>query len=167
MAYATTLTALINRTVGYEATFAAELATTPPTLSDREREALIATSQIVRSTRVTPIATMTDTATFTAANMLSGTIVCTPTAAASYTFPTGAVLEAAMPAGVPVNFEFEFTITNVATTDAFDITVVTAASGTTLFGNLVCEANSATTKVSSARFKVNRTAASTFSIIRV
>lgn len=167
MAYSTTRDAVINRTVGWESTLATELATTPTTLSAGERDALLVLARANRSTKVATIATMTDTATLTAANMLAGTIVATPTAAATYTLPTGAVLEAAMPAGVPVGFEFEFSITNVATNDTFDITVATAASGTTCKGNLTIEANSATTKIAAARFKVNRTASATFDVIRV
>lgn len=98
--------------------------------------------------------TITDTATLTVAQLKSGTIKATPTAAASYTMPTGAVLQAALPTSLAVGDSFEFTLVNVATNDTFDITLVTAASGITLYGNVTCEANSAVTKASSATFRV-------------
>lgn len=167
MAYTTTRDALINRTAGWEALLAADLATTPPVLSAGEREALTILARAGSTGRVTTIQTTTDTATLTAAQMLAGTIVATPTAAATYTMPTGAVLEAGLPAGVQVGFTFEFSITNVATNASFDITVATAASGITMFGNLVVAANSGVTEASSAIFRAVRTAASTFSIVRV
>ena len=47
--------------------------------------------------------TATDTATLTAAQVLNGIILATPTAAASYTLPTVALLEAALPSATVGN----------------------------------------------------------------
>lgn len=115
--------------------------------------------------------TMTDTATISAANILVGLIGATPTAAATYTTPTGAVLQAALPANLAVGDSFDFAIVNLATNDTFDITVAAGASGITLKGNVTIEAKSAVTKVSSGNFRVVTTdvtgGAGTFDIYRL
>lgn len=114
------------------------------------------------------VTAMTDTTTITAAALIGGMIKATPTAAASYTMPTGAVLAAALPAAIGVGDTVEFTITNVATNATFDVTVLTAASGITLFGNMVVEANDATTtKGSSAVFRAVATGATAFDVYRI
>lgn len=112
-------------------------------------------------------AVMTDTATITVAALLSGTIKCTPTAAAAYTTPTGAVLAAGLPVAFTVGDTLDFVLVNVATNDTFDITLTAGASGITLLGNVVVEANSATTKASSGIFRIVNTAANTFDIYRI
>lgn len=110
-----------------------------------------------------------DTATLTAAQLLTGLIVGTPTAAANYTLPLGTALEAALKAIYPDianDDSFDFSIVNVATNAAFDITVVTN-TGWTLVGGLLVESNEATSKQVSGLFRVRRTAASTFSLYRI
>lgn len=119
------------------------------------------------TSRVVTVGTMTDTATITTANILQGVIKCTPTAAASYTMPTGAVIAAALPAAFTTGDSLDFTLVNVATNDTFDITLVTAASGTTLFGNLIVEANSAAAKWSSGTFRIVCSGASTYDVYRL
>lgn len=109
----------------------------------------------------------TDTTTLTMAQILSGVVRCTPTAAANYTMPTGAVIAAALPAAFTTGDSFEFVLCNVATNDTYDITLLTAASGITLFGNVVVEAYSASAKWSSGRFCIECTGASTFNVIRI
>jgi hypothetical protein len=111
---------------------------------------------------------MTDTATMTAAGIASGLIAGTPTAAANYTMPTGAVLEAGLPSSIATGDSVEWSIVNLATNDTFDITVVTAASGITLkFSNVLVEANSATTKLNWGRFRAVRTGTETYDVYRV
>jgi hypothetical protein len=117
--------------------------------------------------RKVTVATMTDTATIAVASITAGTVLCTPTAAATYTMPTGAVLAAALPAAFTTGDSLDFALVNVATNDAFDITVATAASGTTMYGNLTVEANSATTKISSGIFRLVCSGASTYDIYRI
>lgn len=114
------------------------------------------------------VTAITDTTTITVAGLRGGILAATPTAAASYTMPTGTVLEAAFPAGSLVAGDsFDFTIVNVATNDSYDITLVTALSGITLYGNLVVEANSATTKASSGIFRAVYVSSNTWGVYRV
>lgn len=113
------------------------------------------------------VSTMTDTATIAVSAILAGTVKCTPTAAATYTMPTGAVIAAALPADFTTGDTLDFALVNVATNDTFDITVATAASGTTMYGDLVVEANSATTKISSGLFRLVCSGASTYDIYRI
>ena len=113
------------------------------------------------------VATMTDTATIAVSAILAGTVKCTPTAAATYTMPTGAVIAAALPADFTTGDTLDFALVNVATNDTYDITVATAASGTTMYGNLVVEANSATTKISSGIFRLVCSGAATYDIYRI
>lgn len=117
--------------------------------------------------RKTTVTAMTDTATIAEAAILGGVIVGTPTAAAAYTTPTGAVLAAALPSDFTTGDSVEFSIVNVATNDTFDITLTAGASGITLVGNAVVEANSADAKRSSAIFRAVLTGANTFSIYRI
>lgn len=117
--------------------------------------------------RKVTVATMTDTATIAVSSILAGTVKCTPTAAATYTMPTGAVIAAALPTEFITGDSLDFALVNVATNDTFDITVATAASGTTMYGNLTVEANSATTKVSSGIFRLVCSGAATYDIYRV
>lgn len=112
------------------------------------------------------VATMTDTATIAMASILAGTVKCTPTAAATYTMPTGAVIAAALPADFTTGDSLDFALVNVATNDTFDITVATAASGTTMYGNLAVEANSATTKFAFGNFRIICTGAATYDVYR-
>lgn len=115
-------------------------------------------------------ATATDTATITATQMANGLMICTPTAAATYTLPTGTNFEtqlAALNIVLGVDEGFDFTITNVATTAAFIITVATAA-GWTLVGGMLVEANAAAQAESPVGiFRVRRTAANTYTLYRV
>lgn len=117
--------------------------------------------------RKVTVPAMTDTATIATADILQGTIKCTPTAAATYTMPTGAVMAAILPADFTTGDSLDFSLVNVATNDTYDITVASAASGTTMYGCLVVEANSATTKISSGIFRLVCSGASTYDIYRV
>lgn len=79
--------------------------------------------------------TATATATLTAAQMLSGILVATPTAAAAYTTLTGTQLKAALPAGFKPDDSFDLTIINIGgTTD--DITL-TGGTDVTVVGDAV------------------------------
>lgn len=115
-------------------------------------------------------AAKTDTVTLTAAELLTGLIVGTPTAAASYTLPLGSALETALLAVFPNlsnDDAFDFNIVNVATNSAFDITVLTAA-GWTLTGGMVVESNEATaTRGPSGAFRVRRTGSGTYTLYRL
>lgn len=107
--------------------------------------------------------TATDTDTLTVAQVMGRLIVATPTAAAAYTLPTGAVLEAAMPADIAVGDSFDLTIINLGGTGD-DITLTAPASGITLVGDLVVGpiADVATEQQSEGTWRFRRTAASTY-----
>jgi hypothetical protein len=113
--------------------------------------------------------TATDTATLTAAQLKVGLLTGTPTAAATYTTPTGTAFEAEF-ASFATDEAFEFVIINLATTTTFDITIA-AGAGFTLVGNMVVAAaiaaEAAVGGISTGRFLARRTAANTFSLYRV
>lgn len=111
-------------------------------------------------------ATATNTATLTAAQLLNGTIVATPTAAAAYTLPLASALVTALPADFQIGEAFEFTVINVATGATFDITMTTN-TGWTLVGNMIVDANEVGGTGSVGVFRVLRTAAATFTLYRM
>jgi len=111
-------------------------------------------------------ATAIDTATLTAAQILNGVLVGTPTAAAAYTMPLAADLVAALPVDFQIGEAFEFSVIDVATTATFDITMTTN-TGWTLVGSMVVDANEAAQQDSSGVFRVRRTAAATFTMYRI
>ena len=93
--------------------------------------------------------------TVTTAAMLSG--VCTFTGAAgavAYTYPTGAIIAAAFP-DMRIGDTVEFTVINTAAQVA---TMTTAASGTTLAGNVTLNADS-------RKVFMTKTAAETFTLL--
>lgn len=108
--------------------------------------------------------TATNSATLTAAQVMSQLIVGTPTAAATYTLPTVALLEASL-VNARTGQGFELTIINVATTDAYDITVA-AGTGFTLVGDPQVSAKSAADLNSSGTFILRKTGDSAWSCYR-
>ena len=109
-------------------------------------------------------AAVTDTATLTAANLKTGIISGTPTAAATYTLPTGTLFEAEF-SSFATDQAFDFTIQNLATNATFIITVAAGASFT-IVGSARIDANAGTAQAQ-ARFRARRTAANTFVAYRI
>lgn len=114
--------------------------------------------------------TATNTATLTDAQMLSGILVATPTAAAAYTVRTGTQLEDAIQAIHPnltAGDCFDLTIINIGGT-LNDITL-TAATGITIVGDAVVRpsADSGTEQAGQGTFRFRYTAANTFIAYRV
>ena len=113
-------------------------------------------------------ATMADTGLLTAAQLLTGIIVSTPTAAAAYTLPTGALLDAALSSYMINNAAFDFSIINLSGTDG-DIITLTASVGITIVGSPFVNANE--WEVSFYRnvgiFRCRKTAANTFVVYRI
>ena len=114
--------------------------------------------------------TSADTATLTDAQMLSGILVATPTAAANYTVRTGAQLEAAvLAAGFQLQNGdcFDLTIINIGGS-ADDITLLVAA-GITFVGEVVLRpgADAGTEHGGQGTWRFRRTAADTFIAYRV
>ena len=117
-------------------------------------------------------AAKTVTTTLTATEILTGLITGNQGAgaAASYTLPTGANLEAAFNAVFPSlanDDAFDFVLINLSTAAAEDITLLTA-TGLTLVGSMVVESNEATAqKTPQGQFRIRRTAPSTYTVYRI
>lgn len=105
--------------------------------------------------------TATDTATLTVAQVLNGIILATPTAAANYTLPTVANLEASLTNATKTGNFFEFTIINLASSN-YDITIVTNTGWTVTGGGVVV-----VQEASSARFGARKTGTATWQLYRL
>lgn len=106
-------------------------------------------------------ATATDTATLTAAQVLNGIILATPTAAADYTLPTVADFEAGGISSAGTGSTFDFVIINLASSN-YDITIVTNTGWTVTGGGVVV-----VQEASSARFRARKTSATTWQLYRI
>lgn len=104
--------------------------------------------------------TATDTATLTAAQVLNGIILATPTAAANYTLPTVSDLEAVL-SSAKEGSTIEFVIINLASSN-YDITVVTNTGWTVTGGGVVV-----VQEASSARFRARKTGSASWQLYRV
>lgn len=111
------------------------------------------------------VMTATDTATLSVAQVLGGILVGTPTAAATYTLPTVALLEATL-VNAKVGTTFDLSIINVATNSAYDITVA-VGTGWTLVGQAQVSSNAAVTDSAQAAFRARKTASGAWTLYRV
>ena len=105
-------------------------------------------------------ATATDTATLTAAQVLNGIILSTPTAAAAYTLPTVADLEAAL-SSANVGSTVDFVVVNLASSN-YDITMTTNTGWTVTGGGVVV-----VQEASSAQFRARKTGDGTWQLYRI
>ena len=105
--------------------------------------------------------TATDTASLTVAQLLNGIILATPTAAANYTLPTVATLEASLSNATKTGNYFEFTIINLASSN-YDITIVTNTGWTVTGGGVVV-----VQEASSARFGARKTGTAAWQLYRL
>ena len=105
--------------------------------------------------------TATDTATLTAAQVLNGLILATPTAAADYTLPLVSALESDL-SSAKVGSTIQFVIVNLASNSSYDITLLTNTGWTITGGGSVVVENS-----SSARFLARKTGAGSWQLYRV
>ena len=105
--------------------------------------------------------TATDTATLTVAQVLNGIILATPTAAASYTLPTVADLEATL-SSAKTGSTIDFVIINLASNSSYDITLVTN-TGWTITGGGVTVVQ----ELSSAQFRARKTGAGSWQLYRI
>jgi hypothetical protein len=108
--------------------------------------------------------TATDDASLTDAQMLSGILVCTPTAAAAYTVRTGTQIEAALGGTLATGDSFDLTVINLG--GAGDIITMTVAAGVTFVGSVTIDDPGADIN-SSGTFRFVRGAANTFVAYRV
>ncbi len=108
--------------------------------------------------------TATDTAALTDAQMLSGILVGTPTAAAAYTVRLGTELETALGGTLATGDSFDLTVINLG--GAGDIITMTAAAGITFVGSEEIDDDGADI-VSSGTFRFVRGAANVFVAYRI
>ena len=94
-------------------------------------------------------------------------IEATPTAAAAFTTRTGTEIEAALPATVATGDCFYQTIINLATVAGRDITLTAAATGVTLVGDMVVDAQDADGNNAVGLFLYRRTGSNAITIYRV
>ena len=108
-----------------------------------------------------PAALTGATVTVTVGNLAAGIITVDPgsTSAGTYTFPTGALIDAAFPS-MKVNSAFDVVVINLGDDNGNDVTFG-AGAGNTIVGNAVV-ADSAT-----ATFRFRKTGTSAFSIYRI
>lgn len=113
---------------------------------------------------VTPApATATATATLTAAQVLNGILLGSPgSSAASYTLPTVADLEAALPSADKPGVSFDFSVVNVDGSSSGVITLVTN-TGWTLVGLMTVVATAGTAQM----FRARKTGSGSWSLYRI
>jgi len=114
--------------------------------------------------QVIPVpATATATATLTAAQVLNGILLGSPgTSAASYTLPTVADLEAALPNSDKPGVSFDFSVVNVDGSSSGVITLVTN-TGWTLVGLMTVVATAGTAQM----FRARKSGTGTWTLYRV
>lgn len=113
-------------------------------------------------------AAKTTSTTLTAAEIIGGLLTANQGAAgaATYTMPLGTDLEAALPGDFATDDAFEFTIVNISTNAAEDVTVA-GNTGTTAVGNMTIASNAAVTDQAWGTFRVRKTGSAAFSFYRV
>ena len=114
-------------------------------------------------TQATP-ETATATATLTAAQMLSGVLVCTPAAVATYTTLTGTLLEAALSSKIANDDTFDLIIINLGA--AGDVITLAGGTDVTIVGSVTVDDPGADIN-SSGIFRFRRSAANTFVAYRI
>lgn len=113
-------------------------------------------------------AAKTTTTTLTPAEIIGSLITANQGAAgaATYTLPNGTDLQAALPSTFATDDAFEFSVVNISTVAAEDVTIA-GDTGTTLVGSGAVASNAAATDKSSGLFRVRKTGNNAFSIYRV
>jgi len=108
-------------------------------------------------------ATATATATLTADQVLNGILLGSPGAsAASYTLPTVATLEAALPSADKAGVAFDFSVVNVDGSSSGVITLVTN-TGWTLVGLMTVVATAGTAQM----FRARKTGSGSWTLYRI
>ena len=108
-------------------------------------------------------ATATSTAALTASQLLNGILLGSPgTSAASYTLPSVADLEAALPSATKAGVSFQFSVVNVNGSSSGVITLV-AGTGWTLVGLATVAATAGTAQA----FRARKTGDTTWTLYRI
>jgi hypothetical protein len=107
------------------------------------------------------------TVTVTAANLAAGVVTMDSgsTDAGTYTFPTGALIDAAFPS-MRTNTAFDVSFINIGDDAANDVTFG-AGTGNTIVGSAVVQDGAATTNRSSAIFRFRKTGTAAYTIYRI
>lgn len=123
--------------------------------------------QVLFFAQSTPDALTGATVTVTVGNLAKGIITVDSggTDAGTYTFPTGALIDAAFPS-LKVNSGFDVSIINIGDNSANDVTFG-AGTGNTIVGNAVVQDGATTTANTSAVFRFVKTGDSAFTIYRI
>ena len=116
----------------------------------------------------TVVTAMTTSATVTVAALRGGLITANQggAAGATYTLPSGTAMDAAMPADFVAGDSFNFSICNISTNAAEDVTVA-GNTGMVAKGNMVVASNDGVTSIAAATFCVVKEAANTYSFYRI
>lgn len=112
-------------------------------------------------------AAKTTSTTLTAAEIIAGLITGNQGAAgaANYQLPLAADVDTALPNSA-ADDAFDFSIVNISTVAAEDVTITTN-TGWTLVGEMTVESNDADRAASSGRFRCRKTAAGAWTIYRI
>jgi hypothetical protein len=107
------------------------------------------------------------TVTVTVGNLANGIVTMDSggTDAGTYTFPTGALIDAAFPS-LKVNSAFDVSFINIGDNAANDVTFG-AGTGNTIVGNAVVQDGATTTANTSAIFRFRKTGTAAYSIYRI
>jgi hypothetical protein len=108
--------------------------------------------------------------TATAAEIISGIILMTPTTGATraLTLPTGVDLANALPASFTTSDSIEFSVLNLQTTAATDTITLTASVGITVEGDpLIFPMTAARTSSAVGKFRIRQTGVGTFTCYRI
>lgn len=114
------------------------------------------------------VAAKTVAAVLTAAELIGGMLTANQGggAAANYQLPLSADLDTAMP-DAAAGDAIDFTLTNISTVAAEDITITTNTGWTALRGNMVVASNAAATDQSVGTFRALKTGAGDWSLYRI
>ncbi len=107
------------------------------------------------------------TVTVTAANLANGIVTMDSggTDAGTYTFPTGALIDAAFPS-LKVDSAFDVSFINIGDNAANDVTFG-AGAGNTIVGNAVVQDGATATANTSAVFRFRKTGDAAYTIYRI
>jgi hypothetical protein len=113
-------------------------------------------------------AAITAAAVLTAAQVIGGLLTGNLGGAApgNYQLPASADLDTAMPTA-PDGYAFDFSLINISTVAAEDITITTNTGWTALVGSMVVASNAAATDKSSATFRARKAGAGDWSLYRL
>ncbi len=124
-------------------------------------------SEITFTTQVAPDALSGATVTVTAANLAKGVVTMDSggTDAGTYTFPTGALIDAAF-TSLKVDSAFDVSFINIGDNAANDVTFG-AGAGNTLVGNAVVQDGATAAANTSGVFRFRKTGDAAYTIYRI